>query len=167
MQHEFGEHVPSLPGQSPPRNTRAWQLRPPEAITLQLAAGKVIGGNVLEGFISALAFATILAVVSGRTLAGATAISHDLYANVFMRGRATDGREVDVSRIASAAIGVVAIGLGVVFQKQNVACMAGLATLQKVPANLPERLARVHCMRGRPISTLSRRNRLRGKPAPA
>jgi cation/acetate symporter len=116
-----------------------------------VAAGKVIGGgnmvavhlahavggNVLKGFISAVAFATILAVVSGLTLAGATAVSHDLYANVFMRGRSTEGREVNVSRFASIAIGVVAIGLGVVFEKMNVAYMVGLAFAVAASANFP------------------------------
>jgi len=96
-----------------------------------------VGGDVLKGFVSAVAFATILAVVSGLTLAGATAVSHDLYANVFMRGRATEGREVNVSRIASIAIGVVAIGLGIVFEKQNVAYMVGLAFAVAASANFP------------------------------
>jgi cation/acetate symporter len=96
-----------------------------------------VGGNVLKGFVSAVAFATILAVVSGLTLAGATAVSHDLYASVFMRGRATEGREVNVSRIASIAIGVVAIGLGIVFEKQNVAYMVGLAFAIAASANFP------------------------------
>jgi cation/acetate symporter len=96
-----------------------------------------VGGNVLKGFISAVAFATILAVVSGLTLAGATAVSHDLYANVFMRGRSTEGREVNVSRLASLAIGVVAIGLGIVFEKQNVAYMVGLAFAVAASANFP------------------------------
>jgi cation/acetate symporter len=96
-----------------------------------------VGGDVLKGFISAVAFATILAVVSGLTLAGATAVSHDLYANVFQRGRATEGREVNVSRIASIAIGIVAMGLGIVFEKQNVAYMVGLAFAVAASANFP------------------------------
>ena len=96
-----------------------------------------VGGDVLKGFISAVAFATILAVVSGLTLAGATAVSHDLYANVFQRGRATEGREVNVSRMASIAIGVVAMGLGIVFEKQNVAYMVGLAFAVAASANFP------------------------------
>jgi cation/acetate symporter len=96
-----------------------------------------VGGNVLKGFISAVAFATILAVVSGLTLAGATAVSHDLYANVFMRGRSTEGREVNISRYASIAIGVVAIALGIVFEKQNVAYMVGLAFAVAASANFP------------------------------
>ena len=126
-----------------------------------VAAGKVIGGgnmvaihlahavggNVLKGFISAVAFATILAVVSGLTLAGATAVSHDLYASVFMRGRATEGREVNVSRAASVVIGVVAIGLGVVFEKQNVAYMVGLAFAVAASANFPVLLLNMYWRR--------------------
>jgi len=96
-----------------------------------------VGGDVLKGFVSAVAFATILAVVSGLTLAGATAVSHDLYANVLMRGRATEGREVVVSRIASIALGMLAIVLGIVFEKLNVAYMVGLAFAVAASANFP------------------------------
>jgi cation/acetate symporter len=96
-----------------------------------------VGGNVLEGFISAVAFATILAVVSGLTLAGATAVSHDLYASVFKRGRPIEGREVGVSRIATVAIGVAGILLGILFEKQNVAYMVGLAFAIAASANFP------------------------------
>ena len=96
-----------------------------------------VGGNVLEGFISAVAFATILAVVSGLTLAGATAVSHDLYASVIMQGRLTEGKEVRVSRIASICLGLVAIFLGIVCEKQNVAYMVGLAFAVAASANFP------------------------------
>ena len=96
-----------------------------------------MGGGVLKGFVSAVAFATILAVVSGLTLAGATAVSHDIYANVIMRGRTTEGREVVVSRIAAMALGVLAILLGLAFQKQNVAYMVGLAFAVAASANFP------------------------------
>jgi cation/acetate symporter len=96
-----------------------------------------VGGGVLKGFISAVAFATILAVVSGLTLAGATAVSHDIYANVLMRGRATEGREVVVSRVASVALGLLAILLGLAFEKQNVAYMVGLAFAVAASANFP------------------------------
>jgi cation/acetate symporter len=126
-----------------------------------VAAGKVIGGgnmvaihlahavggDVLKGFISAVAFATILAVVSGLTLAGATAVSHDLYANVFRRGQASEGREVNVSRLASIAIGIVAIGLGIVFEKQNVAYMVGLAFAIAASANFPVLLLNMYWRR--------------------
>ena len=96
-----------------------------------------VGGNILLGFISAVAFATILAVVSGLTLAGATAVSHDLYARVIARGRTTEGREVRVSKAATIVLGVVAILLGIVFEKQNVAFMVGLAFAVAASCNFP------------------------------
>ncbi len=98
---------------------------------------QAIGGNVLLGFISAVAFATILAVVSGLTLAGASAVSHDLYARVLARGRTTEAAEIRVSRIATVALGIVAIGLGLLFEKQNVAYMVGLAFAVAASANFP------------------------------
>jgi len=85
-----------------------------------------IGGDLFLGFISAVAFATILAVVSGLTLAGASAISHDLYASVIARGRVTEGTEVMVSRVASIFLGIIAVILGIIFEKQNVAFIVAL-----------------------------------------
>ncbi|MGE5506591.1 MAG: sodium:solute symporter family transporter, partial [Actinomycetota bacterium] len=85
-----------------------------------------IGGDLFFGFISAVAFATILAVVSGLALAGASAMSHDLYANVFMHGRASEQTEVMVSKLASIALGVIAVALGIVFEKLNVAFIVAL-----------------------------------------
>ncbi len=96
-----------------------------------------VGGTVLRGFISAVAFATILAVVSGLTLAGATAVSHDLYANVIARGRPTGGREVTVSKVATVLLGILAIALGLAFETQNVAYMVGLAFAIAASANFP------------------------------
>ena len=107
----------------------------PNMVAIHLA--DAVGGSVLKGFVSAVAFATILAVVSGLTLAGATAVSHDIYANVIMRGRLTEGREVIVSRVASVALGVLAILLGLAFEKQNVAYMVGLAFAVAASANFP------------------------------
>ena len=98
---------------------------------------RAVGGDALFGFISAVAFATILAVVSGLTLSGASAISHDLYASVVRRGRASDGSEVRVSRIATVCLGVVAILLGVAFEKVNVAFMVGLAFAIAASSNFP------------------------------
>jgi cation/acetate symporter len=98
---------------------------------------QAVGGDVMKGFISAVAFATILAVVSGLTLAGATAVSHDLYANVIMRGRSTEGREVVVSRYATVVLGILAILLGIEFEKINVAYMVGLAFAVAASANFP------------------------------
>jgi len=96
-----------------------------------------IGGDLFLGFISAVAFATILAVVSGLTLAGASAISHDLYASVFMHGKTTEGKEVTVSRYASLALGVIAVLLGIVFEKQNVAFIVALTFSVAASANFP------------------------------
>ena len=96
-----------------------------------------VGGNVLLGFISAVAFATILAVVSGLTLAGASAISHDLFANVVMAGKHDEKREMRVSKMATLGLGVAAILLGVLFEKQNIAFMVGLAFAIAASANFP------------------------------
>ena len=89
------------------------------------------------GFISAVAFATILAVVAGLTLAGASAVSHDLYANVIAKDRVSEHAEVRLSKIAAVAIGLVAILLGYVFEKQNVAFMVGLAFAVAASCNFP------------------------------
>ncbi|HGN0038302.1 TPA: cation acetate symporter [Proteus mirabilis] len=86
-----------------------------------------VGGNFFLGFISAVAFATILAVVAGLTLAGASAVSHDLYANVIKNGQADERQELKVSKITVVILGIVAIGLGILFEKQNIAFMVGLA----------------------------------------
>ncbi len=96
-----------------------------------------IGGNIFLGFISAVAFATILAVVSGLTLAGASAVSHDLYSNVFARGRADEVTEMKVSKYSTIALGILAIILGIAFEKQNIAFMVGLAFAIAASANFP------------------------------
>ncbi len=103
-----------------------------------------IGGSLFLGFISAVAFATILAVVAGLTLAGASAISHDLYANVFARGRTSEHTEVRLSRFAAVGIGLVAILLGYIFEKQNVAFMVGLAFSIAASCNFPVLLMSLH-----------------------
>jgi cation/acetate symporter len=95
------------------------------------------GGSLFLGFISAVAFATILAVVAGLTLSGASAVSHDLYAGVVARGRASDEREVSISKMAAIAIGILAIVLGYVFENQNVAFMVGLAFAVAASCNFP------------------------------
>jgi cation/acetate symporter len=97
----------------------------------------ILGGNVMLGFISAVAFATILAVVSGLTLSGASAISHDLYANVFSEGNHDEKKEMRISRYATIGLGIAAIFLGIVFEKQNVAFMVGLAFAIAASANFP------------------------------
>ena len=96
-----------------------------------------VGGNMLLGFLAAVAFATILAVVSGLALAGASAISHDLYARVIKKGTATEAAEIRVSRIATICLGFVAIILGILFEKQNIAFMVGLAFGVAAAANFP------------------------------
>ncbi|RZN27628.1 cation/acetate symporter ActP [Bradyrhizobium sp. Leo121] len=104
-------------------------------VALHLA--DAVGGSLLLGFISAVAFATILAVVSGLTLAGASAASHDLYARVIRRGRASEQEEVLVSKAAAVAISVLSMGLGVLFENQNIAFMVGLVFAIAASANFP------------------------------
>lgn len=96
-----------------------------------------VGGNVFLGFISAVAFATILAVVAGLTLSGASAVSHDLYSTVVKQGRADSASELKVSRITTVALGIVAVLLGIAFEKQNIAFMVSLAFAIAASANFP------------------------------
>ncbi len=96
-----------------------------------------VGGNVFLGFISAVAFATILAVVSGLTLSGASAVSHDLYATVFKKGKADSAAELRVSKITTICLGIVAVILGIAFEKENVAYMVMLAFAIACSANFP------------------------------
>ena len=98
---------------------------------------KAVGGDVFLGFISAVAFATILAVVAGLTLSGASAVSHDLYATVFKKGNATSENELRVSKITTICLGIVAVVLGIAFEKQNVAFMVSLAFAIAASANFP------------------------------
>ncbi|WP_395025871.1 cation acetate symporter [Comamonas odontotermitis] len=98
---------------------------------------KSVGGDVFYGFISAVAFATILAVVAGLTLSGASAVSHDLYATVFKHGKADSASELRVSRITTLALGIIAVLLGIVFEKQNIAFMVSLAFAVAASANFP------------------------------
>ena len=96
-----------------------------------------VGGNVFLGFISAVAFATILAVVAGLTLSGASAVSHDIYATVIKKGQADSKAELKISRLTTLGLGVVAIMLGIVFEKQNIAFMVSLAFAIAASANFP------------------------------
>jgi cation/acetate symporter len=96
-----------------------------------------VGGNVFLGFISAVAFATILAVVAGLTLSGASAVSHDLYATVIKKGQADSVSELKVSRMTTLALGALAVVLGIVFEKQNIAFMVSLAFAIAASANFP------------------------------
>jgi len=97
---------------------------------------KAVGGDLFLGFISAVAFATILAVVAGLTLSGASAVSHDLYASVFRKGCSSED-ELRVSKITTLALGVLAVVLGIAFEKENVAYMVMLAFAIACSANFP------------------------------
>jgi len=96
-----------------------------------------LGGNVFFGFLCAVAFATILAVVAGLALAGASALSHDIYVGVIRRGEATEQEQVRVAKIATIVLGVLAVLLGIAFKGQNVAFMVGLAFAIAASANFP------------------------------
>ncbi len=98
---------------------------------------KAVGGDFFLGFISAVAFATILAVVAGLTLSGASAVSHDLYAMVVKKGKATDKDEIRVSKMTTLVLGVVAVLLGIAFENQNIAFMVGLAFAIAASVNFP------------------------------
>ena len=96
-----------------------------------------VGGNVFLGFISAVAFATIVAVVAGLTLSGASAVSHDLYATVIKKGKADSASELRISKITTLVLGVIAVVLGIAFEKQNIAFMVSLAFAIAASANFP------------------------------
>ncbi|MDP9413124.1 MAG: cation acetate symporter [Pseudomonadota bacterium] len=96
-----------------------------------------IGGNLFLGFVCAVAFATILAVVAGLTLAGASAVSHDLYASVVRKGQASSEEELRVSRRTVFVLAIIAILLGIIFEKQNVAFMVSLAFALAASGNFP------------------------------
>ena len=96
-----------------------------------------VGGNVFLGFISAVAFATIVAVVAGLTLSGASAVSHDLYATVIKKGNADSASELRISKITTLVLGVIAVVLGIAFEKQNIAFMVSLAFAIAASANFP------------------------------
>jgi cation/acetate symporter len=96
-----------------------------------------VGGDFFLGFISAVAFATILAVVSGLTLAGASAISHDLYSSVIKKGKVDGITEMKVSKAATVVLGILAIIMGIAFENQNIAFVVGLAFAIAASANFP------------------------------
>ena len=98
---------------------------------------EVLGGNAFLGFIAAVSFATILAVVAGLTLSGAAALSHDLWVNVVRSGHADETEQFRVARGATLLLGIVAIILGMIFKGQNVAYMVGLAFAIAASANFP------------------------------
>jgi cation/acetate symporter len=98
---------------------------------------ELLGGTAFLGFIAAVAFATILAVVAGLTLAGASALSHDIFTHAIRKGKATEYEQVRVARLATVVFGAVAVLLGIVFKGQNVAFMVGLAFALACSANFP------------------------------
>ena len=104
---------------------------------------ELLGGTPLLGFIAAVAFATILAVVAGLTLSGAAALSHDLWVNVVRRGEASPTEQLRVARGATVGLGVLAIALGITFKGQNVAFMVSLAFAIAASANFPALLLSV------------------------
>jgi cation/acetate symporter len=116
-----------------------------EAITTFDAGGNMaapllaegVGGTPLLGFIAAVAFATILAVVAGLTLSGAATLSHDLWVNVVRRGHADEREQLVVARAATIVLAVLSILLGITFKGQNVAYMVGLAFAIAASANFP------------------------------
>lgn len=99
--------------------------------------GELLGGTPFLGFIAAVAFATILAVVAGLTLAGASAYSHDIYVSVVKRGHASEEEQVKAAKLATIVFGIAAVGLGILFKGQNVAFMVGLAFAIAASANFP------------------------------
>jgi cation/acetate symporter len=116
-----------------------------EAITRIDAGGNMaapllaaaVGGTPFLGFISAVAFATILAVVAGLTLSGAATLSHDLWVNVVRHSHANDREQFAVARVSTVLLAIVSIVLGITFKGQNVAFMVGLAFAIAASANFP------------------------------
>jgi cation/acetate symporter len=104
---------------------------------------ETLGGTPFMGFIAAVAFATILAVVAGLTLAGASAYSHDIYVSIIKKGRATEDEQMRVAKTATVVFGVIAVALGILFEGQNVAFMVGLAFSIAASANFPALLMSV------------------------
>lgn len=98
---------------------------------------QALGGNLFLGFFSAVAFSTILAVVSGLALAGASSISHDIYAILFRKGRASEASELRVTKISTVFIGMIAICLGIAFENQNLTFLTGLAFGIAASSNFP------------------------------
>ncbi|SET44126.1 cation acetate symporter [Thorsellia anophelis] len=117
---------PSNPGQLIGNNNMA-------AVHLSHA----VGGNYFLGFMSAVTFATILAVVAGLALSGASAVSHDLYSKVIKKGKATNESEMRVSKLTTLVLGIIAVYLGIVFEEVNVAFMVSLAFAIAASANFP------------------------------
>ncbi|GAA0445526.1 cation acetate symporter [Acrocarpospora corrugata] len=123
----------AIAAQDPAGNTAALQL----AHALGEFAGGPIGGDILLAFIGAVAFATILAVVSGLVLASSTSLAHDYFGHVLMLGRPRESQEVAVARFAAFLVGALAVVLAVVVRNLNVAFLVALAFAMAASANLP------------------------------
>jgi cation/acetate symporter len=98
---------------------------------------ELLGGTPFLGFIAAVAFATILAVVAGLTLSGAATLSHDLWVSVVRKGHADEREQLKVARLATLALGIAAVALGITFKGQNVAFTVSLAFAIAASANFP------------------------------
>lgn len=96
-----------------------------------------VGGDLLTGFMSAVTFATILAVVAGLTVSGAAAISHDLYAEVICKGAPDSHKELQLTRLTTLVIGVIAVVLGILFENENVAFIATMPMVVAASVNFP------------------------------
>jgi cation/acetate symporter len=116
---------------------------------------ELLGGTPFLGFIAAVAFATILAVVAGLTLAGASALSHDIFVHVVRKGHASDAEQVRVARIATIVFGAIAVLLGIAFRGQNVAFMVGLAFAIACSANFPPLLLSIVWRRFNTVGAVS------------
>ncbi|HEY7840302.1 MAG TPA: cation acetate symporter [Gammaproteobacteria bacterium] len=127
--------IPLLAGAEGVRDESGRIIGGSNMVAVHLA--RVVAGDFFLGFISASVFATILAVVAGLTLAGASALSHDLYANVLRHGNAGEKEEIRVTRAAAVGLGIVSILLAVLFERQNIAYMASLVFAISASANFP------------------------------
>ncbi|MFE3830597.1 cation acetate symporter [Streptomyces sp. NPDC059092] len=132
----FGAAALLKPGDIIASNKAGNTAAPLAALEIGGGAGST-GGAILLAVISAVAFATILAVVAGLTLASSSSFAHDIYANVIRRGEATEKEEVRAARWATVAIGIVSIGLGAMARDLNVAGLVALAFAVAASANLP------------------------------
>ncbi|WP_405186030.1 cation acetate symporter [Streptomyces anulatus] len=132
----FGAAAILKPGDIIASNKAGNTAAPLAALEIGGGSGST-GGAILLAVISAVAFATILAVVAGLTLASSSSFAHDIYANVIRRGQATEKEEVRAARWATVAIGVVSIGLGALARDLNVAGLVALAFAVAASANLP------------------------------
>ncbi|MER7700227.1 MULTISPECIES: cation acetate symporter [unclassified Streptomyces] len=132
----FGAAAILKPGDIIASNKAGNTAAPLAALEIGGGSGST-GGAILLAVISAVAFATILAVVAGLTLASSSSFAHDIYANVIRKGRATEKEEVRAARWATVAIGVVSIGLGALARDLNVAGLVALAFAVAASANLP------------------------------